>query len=151
MLSPLLHLNNVCEWLWAYQKIKLVLPHRVSATGDDRAIHFIWQCLQMHAEGTLQLCSMQYVLLQAHFGRRSLLALCVYQHATTWPSPGMRNYIPVQRYNKQNPADHQKISGGRMLWEYLEIIFLLLSTSSSTKFESQPPSLGPTRTVFKAN
>lgn len=42
----------------------------------------------------------------------------------TWTSPWMKNYILVEGYDKENPADLLKWREGSMCWEYLEIIFL---------------------------
>lgn len=73
---------------------------------------------------------------------------CVNQHATTSPSPWMRNYVLVERYNKQNPADPLK---WRKHVVRISRDYFLASLSSTNGFKSWPPLAGWTRTPFKAH
>ena len=132
-------------------KVQLVLPHRVSAAGNDRAIHFTWQCLHMHADGTLQLGSGAIRSAPSSFWQKSIsaarLSTCYYL-TFTWSenlrssSKDVTNKIWQILWKEEEEARCGNIC---------RLFSFYRSTLSSNRFGCWTPPLGPTTPLFKAH
>lgn len=136
------------EWLWTCQKISPVLPHIVSAAGNDRAIHFVRQHLQTRGGGTFQLGSGAACYTPSSFQQKSTCVLCLsilelhLEWKTTFLWKDMIKKIQQTFWNEEKEACAGNI------WRLFSCFSLI---SSTNRFRSQLPLLGPTRTLFKTH